>query len=145
NGRIGVTTSDYSRRTIDDLDGKDTFGMSITADYQATEKLSTALTLNRDFELGSAAEGILATGATLSANYRIDDFWSANASLGYRLDDYQYGGREDDIYKMAVGASYAINEWASAYANYSLAIDESNQEGMDYTNNIVTVGVSLRY
>ena len=145
NGRIGVTTSDYSRRTIDNLDGKDTFGMSITADYQATEKLSTALTLNRDFELGSAAEGILATGATLSANYRIDDFWSANASLGYRLDDYRSSAREDDIYKASVGASYAINEWASAYANYSLAIDESNQKGSDYTNNIVTVGVSLRY
>lgn len=145
NGRIGVTTSDYSDRTIDNLDGKDTFGMSITANWKATEKLDTALTLNRDFELGSAAEGILATGATLSANYRIDDFWSANASLGYRLDDYQYGNREDDIYKMTVGASYAINEWASAYANYSLAIDESNQSGSDYTNNIVTVGVSLRY
>lgn len=145
NGRIGVTTSDYSDRTIDNLDGRDTLGMSITADYQATEKLSTALTLNRDFELGSAGEGIIATGATLSANYRIDDFWSANASLGYRLDDYQSSAREDDIYKMTVGASYAINEWASAYANYSLAIDESNQEGSDYTNNIVTVGISLRY
>lgn len=144
-GRIGVTTSDYSDRTIDTLDGRDTFGMSITADYQATEKLSTALTLNREFDLGSAAEGILATGVTLSGNYRINDFWAANASLSYRLDDYLASAREDDIYKATVGASYAINEWASAYANYSLAIDDSNVKGSDYTNNIVTVGISLRY
>ena len=46
---------------------------------------------------------------------------------------------------MTVGAAYAINEYASAYANYSLSIDDSNAPGQDYTNNIVTVGVSLRY
>lgn len=145
NGRIGLTTSDYSRRTIDNLDGKDTFGMSVTANYKATEKLSTALTLNRDFELGSAAEGILSTGVTLSGKYSINDFWAANASVSYRLDDYQSSEREDDVYKFTVGASYQINEWASAYVNYALAIDESNSAGMDYTNNIVTVGVSFRY
>lgn len=144
-GRVGLTTSDYSDRTIDNLDGKNTFGMGITADYKATEKLSTSLTLSRDFELGGAAEGILSTAVSLGAKYRITDLWSANASLGYRLDDYQSSDREDDIYTFSVGASYAINDYASAYASYSLSVDDSNTSGDDYTNNIVTVGLSFRY
>lgn len=144
-GRVGLTTSDYSDRTIDDLDSKNTFGMGITADYKATEKLSTSLSLSRDFELGGAAEGILSTAVTLGAKYRITDLWSANASLGYRLDDYQSSDREDDIYTFSVGASYAINDYASAYASYSLSVDDSNTSGDDYTNNIFTVGLSFRY
>lgn len=145
NGRIGFTHSDYSRRTVDTLDGKDTLGMSITANYKVTEKLSAAVTLNRDFEAGGSAEGILSTGASVRANYKIDEFWSANAGYSYRFDDYQATSREDNYHTVTVGAAYAINEYASAYANYSLGIDDSNWSGYDYTNNIVTVGISIRY
>lgn len=144
-GRVGYTRSDYSRRTIDSADNKNALGASVTANWRATEKLSTALTLDRDFELGGAAESILSTGVSVRGDYKIDDFWSANAGFSYRLDDYQYSPREDDCYTVTVGAAYAINEYASAYANYSLSIDDSNAPGQDYTNNIVTVGVSLRY
>lgn len=144
-GRIGVTTSDYSDRTIDGVNKKDTMGASITADYKATEKLSTALTFSRDFELGGAAESILSTHVRLGAKYRITDLLTADASLGYRLDDYQYSDREDDIWTFSVGASYAINDYTSAYANYSLAVDDSNTVNCDYTNNIITVGISFRY
>lgn len=144
-GRIGFTTSDYSDRTIDNVDGKNSLGASITADYKATEKLSTALTFSRDFELGGAAESILSTRVKLGAKYRITDLLTADASLGYCLDDYQYSDRDDDIWTFSVGASYAINDYTSAYANYSLAVDDSNAQGSDYKNNIITVGISFRY
>lgn len=145
NGRIGLTTSDYSRRTIDNNDGDNTLGMTVSANYEVTTKLATSLTLNRDFELDGSGYGITSTGVTLGAKYAIDEFWSANASLGYRLDDYQVGSREDDCYTFTVGANYEINEYAGVFANYSLGIDDSNAVGQDYTNNIVTVGVSVRY
>lgn len=145
NGRIGFTTSDYSRRTIDNLDGEDSLGMTISADYKASERLLTTLTLNRDFELAGDASGITTTGASLQAKYSIDEKWTANGGVAYSLDDYQSSKREDDCYTFNVGASYSINDYTSAYANYSLALNESNTDGYDYTNNIVTVGLSFRY
>ncbi len=144
-GRIGYTTSDYNHRNIDGNDGSDTLGMSITADYKATEKLLTSLTVNRDFDLAGDASGITETGVTLRAVYTISEQWSANGSLGYRNDDYESSSREDDYYMFSVGAAYAITDYASIYANYSLAVDDSNRSGCDYTNNIITVGVSIRY
>lgn len=145
NGRVGYSHSDYSRRTIDTVNEKSTLGASITANWRATEKLATALTIDRDFDVGGAGESILSTGVSLSGDYKINDFWSANAGLSYRFDDYQYGDREDNLYTFRIGAAYAINEYASAYANYALSVDDSNASGQDYTNNIVTIGVSLRY
>lgn len=145
NGRIGYTSSDYSHRTVDNSDGKDTMGMSISANYRATEKLTTSLSLSRDFELDGTGENITSTGVRLSGVYKIDDFWSANAALSYTNDDYQVRDREDDIYAFDIGVGYAINEYWSAYANYRFAIDDSNTSQYDYTNNIVTVGVSFRY
>lgn len=103
------------------------------------------MTIDRDFDVGGAGESILSTGVSLSGDYKINDFWSANAGLSYRFDDYQYGDREDNLYTFRIGAAYAINEYASAYANYALSVDDSNASGQDYTNNIVTIGVSLRY
>lgn len=144
-GRIGYTTSDYSRRTIDNNDGSDTMGMSITADYHATDKLTTSLSLSRDFELAGDASAITSTGVTLAANYMINDRWSANGSLSYRLDDYTSSTREDDYYTASVGVSYALTEYANLFANYSFSVDDSNAAALDYTNNVVTLGVSIRY
>ena len=109
------------------------------------EKLTTSLSLSRDFELDGTGENITSTGVRLSGVYKIDDFWSANAALSYTNDDYQVRDREDDIYAFDIGVGYAINEYWSAYANYRFAIDDSNTSDYDYTNNIVTVGVSFRY
>ena len=147
NARVGYTHSDYSRRTIDSADGKGSLGASISANWRATEKLVTALTVDRDFDVGGAGESILSTGVSLSGDYKIDDFWSANASISYRYDDYQKQDRDDDLYTFRIGGTYAFNEYASAFAHYTFSLDDStgSQSGQDYKNNIVTVGVSFRY
>lgn len=147
NGRVGYVTSDYSRRKgFGDDDRENSLGASITANYKATEKLSTSLTLSRDFEIGGGAEDILSTGVTLGANYQINDRWAANASLGYTYDEYQDYDRDDDNYRLSLGASFAVNDYTSAFASYALARnDSSNNASNDYTNNIVTIGISLRY
>ncbi len=147
NARVGYTHSDYSRRTIDSADGKGSLGASISANWRATEKLVTALTVDRDFDVGGAGESILSTGVSLSGDYKIDDFWSANASISYRYDDYQKQDRDDDLYTFRIGGAYAFNEYASAFAHYTFSLDDSTgrDSGQDYKNNIVTVGVSFRY
>ena len=150
-GRVGYTTSDYSRRTVySNNDRENSLGASITANYKATEKLSTSLTVNRDFEIGGAAEDILSTGVSLGAVYRITDFWAANASVGYTRDAYQDYDRDDDIYRFSVGASYAINDYTSAFASYSFSKNDSDSNTSQnydygYTNNVVTIGISFRY
>ena len=148
NARVGYTHSDYSRRTYaDNVGSKGSLGASISANWRATEKLVTALTVDRDFDVGGAGESILSTGVSLSGDYKIDDFWSANASISYRYDDYQKQDRDDDLYTFRIGGTYAFNEYASAFAHYTFSLDDStgSQSGQDYKNNIVTVGVSFRY
>lgn len=147
NARVGYTHSDYSRRTIDSADGKGSLGASISANWRTTEKLVTALTVDRDFDVGGAGESILSTGVSLSGDYKIDDFWSANASISYRYDDYQKQDRDDDLYTFRIGGTYAFNEYASAFAHYTFSLDDSTgrDSGQDYKNNIVTIGISFRY
>lgn len=144
-GRIGYTTSDYSDRTIDDNDGSDTLGVTLSADYKVTEKLLATLILNRDLEFDASASGIESTSVTLRGNYFINDYWSANASIDYTCDDYESSDRKDNIWAFTIGAAYAINEYAGAFVNYTYRTCESNTDGRDYENNIVTVGFSFRY
>lgn len=144
-GRVGYTTSDYSRRTSDD-DRESTLGLNIAANYKFPNDRTTArLALNRDFEIAGNGEDITSTGASLNLNHRVDSQWSLNSGLSYRRDDYNDRDRCDDIYTASVGANYQINDWVGVNGSYRFQWDDSNEDSMRYTNNIVTLSLNFRY
>lgn len=144
-GRIGYTTSDYSRRTVGDEDRENTLGFNGGVNYAATEKTSFRLAFNRDFEIAGNGQSITSTGVALSANHRMDSSWSFYGSIDYRRDDYTDYDRCDDVYTLSAGANYNINDYLGVSASYSFQWDDSDYVDSSYTNNIVTLSLNFRY
>ena len=145
-GRIGYTTSDWSRRnTSSNNDRTSTMGMGVSARYKVTDKTTTSLNLSRDFEIAGDGQGITSTGVQLSASHRLDDKWSLNALAAYKNDNYNSGNREDDVWTAQVGCSYRFSEALSFNASYRFQWDDSNDSTMSYTDNVVTLSLNFRY
>lgn len=146
-GRIGYTTSDYSRRSksLGSQDRENTLGFNARATYLVTEKTSAALALNRDFEIAGNGDSITSTGVALSLNHKVDTQWDLRAAVDYRRDDYNDYDRCDDVYTLSAGASYKINDYLGVSADYSFQWDDSDVDSMRYTNNIVTLSLNFRY
>ncbi len=146
NARIGYTTSDYSRRTIGGGDEREnTLGFNGALNYQVSEKTSATLVFNRDFEIAGNGDSITSTSVALSANHSVNEKLSVNAAVDYRCDDYNDYYRRDDVYTLSAGANYKINDYLGVAARYSFQWDDSTQESMRYTNNIVTLSLNFRY
>ena len=75
----------------------------------------------------------------------MDHKWTVNAAVDYRCDDYNDYDRRDDVYTLSAGANYKINDYLGVAARYSFQWDDSTQESMRYTNNIVTLSLNFRY
>ena len=146
-GRIGYTTSDYSRRSekLGSQDGENTLGFNGAVNYAVTEKTSARLAFNRDFEIAGNGDSITSTGVALSVNHKVDTQWTLNGSVDYRRDDYNDYDRCDDVYTLSAGANYNINDNLGVSATYSFQWDDSNLDSMRYTNNIVTLSLNFRY
>lgn len=147
NGRVGYTTSDYSRRSrsLGDSDRENTLGFNGAVDYKATEKTSWRLAFNRDFEIAGNGDSITSTGVALSAVHQMDSQWSFNGSVDYRRDDYTDYDRCDDVYTLSVGANYKINDNLGIGTNYRFQWDDSSRDSERYTNNIITLSLNFRY
>lgn len=145
-GRVGYTTSDYSRRTTGNNDDREnTLGLNAAFNWAATEKTSVRLALSRDFEISGNGDDITSTGVALTANHRMDTHWSFNAGLDYRNDDYNNYDRKDDVYTARVGANYNVNEYLNIAASYSFQWDDSNYSNSEYTKNLVSLSLNFRY
>lgn len=145
-GRIGYTTSDYSRRTVGNEDRESTLGFNAAANYKFPNDRTTArLALNRDFEIAGNGDDITSTGVSLSLRHRVDSQWSLNSGISYRRDDYNDRDRCDDVYTASVGANYQINDWVGVNGSYRFQWDDSDVDSMRYTNNIVTLSLNFRY
>ena len=145
-GRVGYTTSDYSRRTTGNNDDREnTLGLNAAFNWAATEKTSARLALSRDFEISGNGDDITSTGVGLTVNHRMDTHWSFNAGLDYRNDDYNNRDRKDDVYTARVGANYNVNEYLNIAASYSFQWDDSNDSDSEYTKNLVSLSLNFRY
>jgi polysaccharide export outer membrane protein len=70
---------------------------------------------------------------------------SANGSLNYTRDDFDVGGRVDDIYFLNAGLVYQIHRQASANFNYSFQDHNSTLPSREFTENTASVGLSIRF
>lgn len=146
-GRIGYTTSDYSRRSkkLGSQSRENTLGFNGALNYLMTEKTTARLAFNRDFEIAGNGDSITSTGVGLSLMHSVDTEWSLRAGVDYRRDDYNDYDRCDDVYTLSAGATYAINSYLGVSADYRFQWDDSDMDSMRYTNNIVTLSLNFRY
>ncbi len=84
-------------------------------------------------------------GANLSWTRRLSRQLSFFLSAGYERDEFSSDGREDDNYRFNSFLSYRLFSAASANLSYSFQKQDSTDSSEEFTENTVTVGLSIGF
>lgn len=143
-GNFSVGYNTRSANVGPDDDGS--LGANASLAYSYSEKTQFNLSLSRDFS-NSAAGGASYENSqiTLGAVSAITIDWRLNASLTYRMLDYQ-AGTTDEYIEGSLGATYIINNHLSTSLAYTYR-DKSSDSGAasEFQNNLVSLSLSARY
>ncbi len=158
--KVGITTTDpdnsnvhvydagnlTTRRTS--RDSSSTLGFDGNFTHLTTPKVTTTLSLNRGFDEGGEGQSTINTSSNLSASYSINTFFSASASFGFTLREYEddvNDGDEETVYDAGVRLSYVPNQYWNFSTGYKYATNDSDRDGQGYDSHTIDLSVSLRY
>jgi hypothetical protein len=126
---------------------------SLSGNWQATDRTSVALGLNRNMT-GSPVDGgssISFTTVSLSVSQGITDRLSGSAAIAYQTDDFNadeegaFGGRQDDFFSVTASLSWRFTTRASLTAFYEFRDNSSNTQGVDFSNNRIGCQLSVQF
>ena len=73
-------------------------------------------------------------------------YWSASASLGYTLREYEDASdREDNQYYFGVQGDYSLNRYWRFSLGYRYSENDSDDTRRSYDDHSVTLTAALRY
>lgn len=122
-----------------------TLGLDADLTWTATPKLTVRLDLSRDFGVGGEGQSTEDTSADLIGIYSINNYFSANANLGYTIRDYTNTGREDDQLNGGLRLSYSLNQHWRFSTGYTYSENDSNVANRSYEDHTVDLTAVLRY
>jgi hypothetical protein len=137
--QVGYLTRDFDRGS-----SESTIALISSFDYQLSAKTQLRLSLDRDFDAAGTGESTERTGITGSFTHSVSPQMFINGSAGYRLTDFR-GAREDKNARFSLGTQYFLYNFLSLGANYAFVDNNSNVNGLSFTNHTVSFSASLRY
>ncbi len=142
----------YGIRDLDVASSTSQLGLMGSLTYVYSPKTSFDFTASNDFsnsELGTSQEAL---SMRAGGRFEFNPQWSARAGLSWQSTKYALvptpgltGSRKDDFFVGDVGVVYALSEVISFQAAYIYRENSSNRAGLDFNNNILSVGASLRF
>ena len=147
-GEVGVG---YLYATHDDATRRDVSGFSARArvEYFPTRLTTVTANASRDFRDTGIRES---TGSQTSIlSLRVDHELLRNVVLSgtaaYQLNEYEDIDRQDQHVSLGFSARYLLNRRVSLNAEYAHESRDSSgrNAGRDFSSNIITAGVTLRY
>jgi hypothetical protein len=135
---IGVNNRDLATgRDISNL------GLDSSFTYSITPKTSIDVYASNDF--GTTPQGQQQRNFRLGGNLTINpsEEWNFNVGLSYR--GINYGTRTDDYVEGQIGGTYVVNAMFRVIGGFSHRKNSSDLSFNEFSNNVFTVGVNLRY
>ncbi|MFP4351257.1 MAG: outer membrane beta-barrel protein [Puniceicoccaceae bacterium] len=126
-------------------DSEGTLTLVSASTFDVSTRTNIRFYLDRDFATSGDGNSVERTSARATVFYVFTPRLSGNLTGAYTFSDYQTAPREDDTYRVRVGADYRINELWSVDAFYTFRDNDSNQRGSSYTENLVQLGANFRY
>jgi hypothetical protein len=112
--------------------------------WEVFPKITSRLTVGRSFDVSALGTELERTDAVLSADWAATTDLTATASVSWQNTNY-VNSRDDDFYQFSVGVSYVLNQYVRLTGGYSYRTTESNFTAVDFSNNILRFGASVRY
>lgn len=135
-GEVGIGRShvDYDDASVDNISA---LALQGSARWQFLERAVLELDLSRQVKEDNLLNtGIVETDLLLGLDYELDRDLFLNSFIRLQNDDFDVGGREDDILTGKLGLYYIINPRFQLEGSVTHRQRESNVDGGDYDQNI---------
>lgn len=133
----------YGTRNFDAGGSEDQIGLSGALTYVYSPKTSFDFSASNDFNnsaLGTSQE-VFALRA--GGKFEFTPQWSLQSGLSYESTKYARTTRTDDFFVGDATVTYAMNESVSLQGSYVYRTNSSKY--VPFSNNILSLGISLRY
>jgi hypothetical protein len=139
---IGYVDQMYSN-PLPDISGLD-FGADVT--WYPTELLTLQLTASRQIvnTTFAGASGGDDRNVNLAATYEVTRQVFLNASVGYDDTEYKGAGLTETTPTFGVGVKYLVNHYAQIQLNYNYSSRNATFSGLNYTDNLLSLGLNLQ-
>ncbi len=146
---FGDVFAGYGKQRYDDSNFDSIDGIIFGSDMKWNPTRLTTVGLRLDRQLTETitnnSSGYVSSGVGLTVDHELLRNLILNAFFGYRNDDYDGIGRNDDNFRAGVGANYAMNRHFILNARYVYRTRNSNTADNDYTQNTISGGVTARW
>lgn len=142
--RVGYGVRNFDEALPGEDDSTDQLSFSGTLTYVYSPKASFDLSASNDFSNSASGVSQEIFSVRAGGKFEFTPQWSAVAGLSFESSDYE-SSRQDDFFTGDVGVVYAMNENISFSGSYVFRSNDSNTRDYDFSSNILSAGVSLRY
>lgn len=141
---IGYTTRDYEDARLETLSG---FTAEATATWSVTPLTTLVFSVEREIEetTQGGASGAFATIGEIEVvhSLRRDILVSAFSNVVDR--DFEGGFRQETSTGFGLGAEWAMNRNLTLEGRYEYSMRDSTTANLDYTANVITLGLTTKY
>ena len=142
--RVGYGLRSFDHVAAGEDDSLDQFSFDGVVTYVYSPKASFDLEVSKDFRNSVTGISQKVFRVRTGGKFEFTPEWSAVAGLSYEASRYATG-RDDDFITGDVGVVYMVNENLSFNASYLYRTNYSAYPIYDFSNNVLSVGVGLRY
>jgi polysaccharide biosynthesis protein VpsM len=146
----------YETRRVTGSPKLDIFAFNGAFAYAITPKTNATLNLSRSFNVGALGSNTTDTVYQLGVTSDLSPQWQLSASLSYLNSNYGDAifrenplatpvNRTDHTWEGSLVATYIYTQWLTTSASYSLHNNNSTISSVDFTDNVFSLSVGLRY
>jgi hypothetical protein len=126
--------------------------------YEVTPKTNAVLAASRGFGVSALGESLVNGSYSLGVTTDLTPQWQVGGNLTYRTVDYgsavytpppynlpELIRRKDNYWESGLTVSYLYSQWLTASANYTHRNNQSTLSGAEFSDNILSLMLGLRY
>jgi hypothetical protein len=142
--RLGYGLRKFDSVAAGEDDSVAQFSFDGLVTYVFSPKTTFDLELSKDFSNSVTGISEKVFRVRAGGKFEFTPEWSAMAGVSYETSRYATG-RADDFVTGDVGVLYTVNENLSFNASYLYRTNYSTIPVYDFSNNVLSIGVTLRY
>jgi hypothetical protein len=124
--------------------------------YEVTSKTNAVLAVSRGSGVSALGESLVNGSYRLGLTTDLTPRWQIGADLAYRTVDYGSAvytpppynlplRRKDNYWESGLTVSYLYSQWLTASANYMHRNNQSTISGAEFSDNVLSLMLGLRY
>ncbi len=141
---IGYFDQNYDSSALKDVSG---VSYSVALEWEVTKMTSLRLTASQNVvdSTSAGSGGILYSNVGFGVDHELTPEAHLKFDFGFYNGNYKGVDRDDDGYRISLGADYRLSRFVHLDLLYSFEDRDSNVAGQDFTRHQVTFGVRLQY